>query len=572
MDQNGIQLTRKSASSWAEALGRDGAGSQAASRSRKAELSPRDTEGVVCNVAFKREAQAYEFHVKGDRTGRLYKVGLSKWHCGNWTVTTHPLACMLAMNTYDCQGCTITGDVIYHPPRNFLLSPIKPSVYVALSRVTSRDRIEMTNCNFAETVGEVRFYDDRLVAYRKRVKMESGYASWHKLTLEELIRLTSPKPKAALGHREKKPKEIPVPHRTPLDPRTTAPESSRRRDSSSAGVAGGGAARAEVTQRASPPELSRSVAGDELSPSPRRRVAFAETARVARRDVAHQDIRTDPLDTHGLSERKDSSALVPYGSYTYDSAKSYLPGGLFHFVKDVDTYVPTLHGLGQDFISRLKEVAVCEATSSMVDRPFLNAPHLYEVELINTGHESLRQGDRFTVQLPNRQDVEAQCKAEGDPGYEATVNRGIWGGLLATRRVNCEYGGDPVEEAIQAIKREPDFDVFRLISPYEPQSVLSMMSLIANGADHHLVPEGTRRMAANAVNGAFDANAVALVVQDEQAKRFLRTVIGHAMTIVESVQGFAGGQVIRACSGYNTSRIRTGERFMAQLNVNRWLL
>ncbi|KAK2825780.1 hypothetical protein Q5P01_019994 [Channa striata] len=321
--------------------------------------------------------------------------------------------------------------------------------------------------------------------------MESGYASWHKLTLEELIRLTSPKPKAALGHCEKKPKEIPVPHRTPLDPRTTV----RRRDSSRA---------------------SRS--GDGLEPPPR-----AE----ARDDLnsIYGPIRSY---THGLSERKDSSALVPYSSYTYDSAKSYLPGGLFHFVKDVDTYVPTLHGLGQDFISRLKEVAVCKATSSMV-RPFLNAPHLYEVELINTGHESLRQGDRFTVQLPNRQDVDAQCKAEGDPGYEATVNRGIWGGLLATRRVNCEYGGDPVEEAIQAIKREPDFDVFRLISP---QSVLSMMSLIANGADHHLVPEGTRWMAANAVNGAFDANAVALVVQDEQAKRFLRTVIGHAMTIV----------------------------------------
>ncbi|KAK2814711.1 hypothetical protein Q5P01_000545 [Channa striata] len=99
MDQNGIQLTRKSASSWTEALGRDRAGSQAASRSRKAELSPRDTKGVVCNVAFKREAQAYEFHVKGDRMGRLYKVGLSNWHCGNWTVTTHPLACMFAMNT-----------------------------------------------------------------------------------------------------------------------------------------------------------------------------------------------------------------------------------------------------------------------------------------------------------------------------------------------------------------------------------------------------------------------------------------------------------------------------------------
>ncbi|KAK2814712.1 hypothetical protein Q5P01_000546 [Channa striata] len=94
----------------------------------------------------------------------------------------------------------------------------------------------MTNCDFAETVGEAHFYDDRLVAYRKRVKMESGDASWHKLTLEELIRLTSPKPKAALGHCEKKPKEIPLPHRTPLDPRTTV----RRRDSSRASRSGDG--------------------------------------------------------------------------------------------------------------------------------------------------------------------------------------------------------------------------------------------------------------------------------------------------------------------------------------------
>ena len=29
----------------------------------------------------------------------------------------------------------------------------------------------MTNCNFAENVGVVAFYDDRLVAYRKRVEM-----------------------------------------------------------------------------------------------------------------------------------------------------------------------------------------------------------------------------------------------------------------------------------------------------------------------------------------------------------------------------------------------------------------
>nr|BBA49217.1 helicase [Oryzias latipes] len=134
-------------------------------------VSPLEVEGLISGMAFRKETQAYEFYVRGDRTGRLYKVGPSKWHCENWTVTTHPLACMLAMNTYDCQGCTISGEVLYHPPRNFSMSPIKPSVYVALSRVTRREKLQMTNCNFAESVGRVGFYDERLVAYRKRVEM-----------------------------------------------------------------------------------------------------------------------------------------------------------------------------------------------------------------------------------------------------------------------------------------------------------------------------------------------------------------------------------------------------------------
>lgn len=163
MDQNGIllaqdELTPRKALSKAKFAVRD-------------PLSALDVEGLICGMRFRRETQAYEFYVKGDRTGRLYKVGPSKWHCGNWTVTVHPLACMLAMNTYDCQGCTISGEVLYHPPRNFSMSPIKPSVYVALSRVTRREKLQMTNCNFAQSVGQVGFYNERLVAYRKRVEM-----------------------------------------------------------------------------------------------------------------------------------------------------------------------------------------------------------------------------------------------------------------------------------------------------------------------------------------------------------------------------------------------------------------
>lgn len=283
----------------------------------------------------------------------------------------------------------------------------------------------------------------------------------------------------------------------------------------------------------------------------------------------HRPIRTY---THNLSERRPGAIDVPYGCYKYESARNYLPGGLFHFVKDADSYVPTLHGLSPDFIRNLKEVAVCGASSSIANRPFLNTPHLYEVELINTGHESMRQGDRFTVQLPNTEDVAAQLEVEVDLGYNMSVNKGIWGGLLATRRVNCEYGGDPVEEVIQAIKHDHTFNIFQLISPYTPQSILSMMTLVANGADYHTVTDVMRTSAAAAVNEDFDAMTISNILEDDSVKLFLRTVVSYALTIVESVQGFAGGQVIRACNGYNFSTIRTGDRFMAQLNMNRWLI
>lgn len=282
----------------------------------------------------------------------------------------------------------------------------------------------------------------------------------------------------------------------------------------------------------------------------------------------HPPIRTY---THNLSELAISTE-IPYGCYKYESSKNYLPGGLFHFVKDADSYVPTLHGLSTDLIGTLKEVAVCATSSSIANRPFLNTPHLYEVELINTGHEYMKQGERFTVQLPNREDVAAQREVNLDLGYNMSVNKGIWGGLLATRRVNCESGGDPVEEVIQAIKHDQEFDVFQLVSPYTPQSILSMMTLVANGADFHEVPDVLRTSAAAAVNQDFDAVTISNIVENDIVKRFLRTVVMHAMNIVESVQGFAGGQVVRACNGYNYSRIKTGDRFMAQLNMNRWLL
>ena len=153
-------------------------GIQVANRSRSTSMGTQrerpsvvDTEGVVSDIRFSRESKFNEFYVKGCRTGTLYKVAPSVWKYMNWTVSTHPLACLLAMNTYDCQGCTVHEQVLYHPPRHFSMSPIKPSVYVVLTRVVKRDNLQMTNCNFAERIGTVGFYDAKLVAYRKRVEM-----------------------------------------------------------------------------------------------------------------------------------------------------------------------------------------------------------------------------------------------------------------------------------------------------------------------------------------------------------------------------------------------------------------
>lgn len=130
-----------------------------------------DTEGVVEGIRYRGDRGYNEFAVRGTQTGTLYRVTPSQWNYLNWTVSTHPLACLVAMNTYDCQGSTVHGEVLYHPPKHFLRSPIKPSVYVVLTRVLKRDKLQMSNCGFADSVGTVPFYDERLVTYRKRVEM-----------------------------------------------------------------------------------------------------------------------------------------------------------------------------------------------------------------------------------------------------------------------------------------------------------------------------------------------------------------------------------------------------------------
>lgn len=158
MDTNGIQILKDKRSFFANALHQD----------QRSKVS--DSEGTVTAIKYNAKKGYNEFTVRGD-SGILYNVGLSAWHHKNWIVNSHPLACLLAMNTYDCQGATVKGGALYHPPANFNLSPLKPSVYVVLSRVVTRDNLELTNCNFADTVGTVQLYPSQLLEYRKRVEM-----------------------------------------------------------------------------------------------------------------------------------------------------------------------------------------------------------------------------------------------------------------------------------------------------------------------------------------------------------------------------------------------------------------
>ncbi|KAK2841805.1 hypothetical protein Q5P01_012005 [Channa striata] len=92
----------------------------------------------------------------------------------------------------------------------------------------------LENMNIALFEAEPEWYAKHFSFTRPRVHINGNmstnkcYASWHKLVLEELRSLTSPKPKAVLGNCKKKPNEIPLPPRTPLGLRTML----HRRDSS----------------------------------------------------------------------------------------------------------------------------------------------------------------------------------------------------------------------------------------------------------------------------------------------------------------------------------------------------
>nr|AAX53077.1 DNA helicase [Cyprinid herpesvirus 1] len=85
-----------------------------------------------------------------------------------------PLKLAHGMNTYFCQGLTFKFPIVYSPPAQYALSPIKPSCYVVCTRVTNRRLLNLTNCSFANSrTGETCYFSPECVRFK--LECELGY-------------------------------------------------------------------------------------------------------------------------------------------------------------------------------------------------------------------------------------------------------------------------------------------------------------------------------------------------------------------------------------------------------------
>nr|WNR62151.1 helicase-primase helicase subunit [Acipenser herpesvirus 2] len=90
-----------------------------------------------------------------------------------WEAAYFPFFSIVSINTYSAQGETLPA-VIYIPPeKNYMLSSIKASAYVACSRVKTRDSIQISCNSFANRVGTVNFFPSQLLDHKKELEM--GY-------------------------------------------------------------------------------------------------------------------------------------------------------------------------------------------------------------------------------------------------------------------------------------------------------------------------------------------------------------------------------------------------------------
>lgn len=281
-----------------------------------------------------------------------------------------------------------------------------------------------------------------------------------------------------------------------------------------------------------------------------------------------------PVRTYLNRVTTGSKGLYPYKCYKLAPNRVGLPSGLFYFTMGSDGYLPTLHCQTAEELKCYKSVAVSIVATSMYSMPVLVLPRMHDLDLINTGEETLKMGDYFTVQLPNSGDVEAQKdvvrKRRLASAYSETVNEEVWGGFLATKKVLGE--GGPVEELIRRVECDPDFDVTNVLSPYTPEAVYSMLDLIATGGGHMDIEDSIKVAAAELVNqnNGNSRNRLVMVLNDAGSKKFVNKAFYCFLKTLEGLRGFAYGQVVKSATRSNDSPIPTGDRFTGVLLGSMW--
>ena len=281
-----------------------------------------------------------------------------------------------------------------------------------------------------------------------------------------------------------------------------------------------------------------------------------------------------PVRTYLNRVTAGSKGPYPYNSYKLAPNRVGLPSGLFYFTMGPDGYLPTLHCQTAEELKCYKSVAVSIVATSMYSMPVLVLPRMRDLDLINTGHETLKMGDYFTVQLPDSCDVKAQKdvvrKRRLASAYSETVNEEVWGGFLATKKILGE--GGPEEELIRRIECDPDFDVTKVLSPYTPEALYATLDLIATGGGHMAIDSTIKTVAAELVNqnNGNSLNRLVMVLNDAGSKKYMNRVFHCVLKALEGLRGFAYGQVIKSATRSNDSPIPTGDRFTGVLLDSMW--
>lgn len=121
-------------------------------------------------IVMKEDSASKHLILQEPLTNAIHKIGKHTFKSGGFMATFYPVYFAAGINTFCAQGSTIKTGVIYCPPDYYASSPIKPSAYVAMSRVTDRSKLSLSHNPFL-TFGKYDFFTEQALHFRKTVEL-----------------------------------------------------------------------------------------------------------------------------------------------------------------------------------------------------------------------------------------------------------------------------------------------------------------------------------------------------------------------------------------------------------------